>query len=329
MKIKFLCISFASLCLFNCEQPTTTLYVGTYTGGNSEGIYQFQFNSETGALTNKQLAATSENPSYITYSPDKTYIYAVNETENGTVSAFKVNSNKGLSFINKVSSNGADPCHVAINQNGDKAIVSNYTGGNFALYTIKNDGALNEAFQILDPINDTLTYRLSNDKYELIAPSIVELDGKSGPRHFSLTKDGKFIYIINELSSTITSARKIGNAFELIETVSTLDTNFKDESYSAHIDLSEDEQFLYGSNRGENSMVVFKRDPNSGTLKKIQNISVNGDWPRHFTLDPSGKFLLVANQKSNTISVFKIDKTSGKLSFLDAIELSSPVCLLF
>ena len=354
MKIKFLCISFASLCLFNCEQPTTTLYVGTYTGGNSEGIYQFQFNSETGALTNKQLAATSENPSYITYSPDKKYIYAVNETENGTVSAFKVNSNKGLSFINKVSSNGADPCHVAINQKGDKAIVSNYTGGNFALYTIKNDGALNEAFQILDHTNDTLTshahsaqffgddlytsnlglnavfnYRLSNDKYELIAPSIVELKGKSGPRHFSLTKDGKFIYIINELSSTITSARKTGNAFELIETVSTLDTNFKDESYSAHIDLSEDEQFLYGSNRGENSMVVFKRDPNSGTLKKIQNISVNGDWPRHFTLDPSGKFLLVANQKSNTISVFKIDKTSGKLSFLDAIELSSPVCLLF
>ena len=354
MKIKFLYISFAILCLFNCEQSTTKLYVGTYTDGDSEGIYQFQFNSETGALTNKQLATTAENPSFITYSPDKKYIYAVNETENGAVSAFKVEPNNALSLLNKVSSNGAHPCHVAINQNGDKAVVSNYTGGTFALYTIKNDGALNEAFQMLDHTNDSVishahsaqffgddlytsnlglnavfNYRLSNDKYELTAPSIVDLDDNSGPRHFSLTKDGKFIYIINELSSTITSARKTENGFELIETVSTLDINFKGESYCADIHLSEDERFLYGSNRGENSIVVFKRDPNSGTLKKIQNISVNGDWPRHFTLDPSGKFLLVANQKSNTISVFKIDKTDGKLSFLSAIELSSPVCLLF
>ena len=354
MKVKFLFIAVAIFCFLNCEQQTTTLYVGTYTDGDSKGIYQFQFNSETGTLSKKQLAATTKNPSFITYSPDKKYMYAVNETENGAVSAFKVEDNNTLSFINKVSSNGASPCHVAINEDGDKAIVSNYTGGNFSLYTIKNDGALNEAFQILDHTTDSVishahsaqffgndlytsnlglnavfNYRLANNTYELISPSIVEIPDNSGPRHFSLTKDGKFIYIINELSSTITSARKTEKGFEVIETVSTLDSHFKGESYCADIHLSEDEQFIYGSNRGENSMVVFKRDPQSGVLEKIQNISVQGDWPRHFTLDPTGKFVLVANQKSNNISVFKVDKTNGKLSFLHDVKLSSPVCLLF
>ncbi|WOD44665.1 lactonase family protein [Hwangdonia lutea] len=331
-----------------------TLYVGTYTNGASEGIYQFEFNSESGELTNKQLAASSENPSFISYWPDKNFMYAVNENDNGHISAFKVENDKTLTFINKVSTEGAHPCHVAVNEQGDKAVVSNYTGGNFSLHTIKNDGALNEAFQVIDHKTDSIashahsaqffkddllvsdlgrnavfSYRLNSDKYELVSPSIVNLDENSGPRHFSLTKDGNFIYIINELSSTITSAKKTENGFELIETLSTLDANFKGESYCADIHLSKDEQFLYGSNRGENSIVVFKRDTVSGKLNKTQNMSVHGDWPRNFTIDPTGKFLLVANQKSNNISVFKIDEISGTLRFLHAVELPSPVCLLF
>ncbi|MFD1614471.1 lactonase family protein [Gelatiniphilus marinus] len=353
MKLKLLLLIF-TLILFNCSIPNTLLFVGTYTNGDSEGIYQFQFNSETGALTEKKLATTSKNPSFITYSPDKNYLYAVNENENGSVSAFKVEDNKTLTFINKVSTQGAHPCHVAINAQGDKAVVSNYTGGNFSLHNIKNDGALNEAFQVLDHKTDSIVshahsaqffnddlyasdlgrnavfnYRLANNKYELISPSIVNLESNSGPRHFSLTKDGNFIYMINELSSTITSAKKTEKGFEFIETLLTLDDDFKGISYCADIHLSKDEQFLYGSNRGENSIVVFRRDTVFGKLNKIQNMSVHGNWPRNFTIDPTGKFLLVANQKSNNISVFKIDKISGTLSFLHAVELSSPVCLLF
>ncbi|WP_034041843.1 lactonase family protein [Wocania ichthyoenteri] len=346
-----------ALTLFNCKSESnllSTLYIGTYTDGDSKGIYQFQFNSETGALTEKQLATTSVNPSFITYSADKNYMYAVNETENGTVSAFKVETDKTLTFINKASTHGEHPCHIAINEQGNKAVVSNYTGGNFSLHTIKDDGALNEAFQVLEHKTDSIVshahsaqffktdlyatdlglnavfnYRLSNQTYKLISPSIVDLENESGPRHFSLTNDGKYIYIINELSSTITSAKKTENGFEFIETISTLDDDFNDASYCADIHLSKDEQFLYGSNRGENSIVVFKRDVTSGKLNKIQNISVHGDWPRNFTIDPTGKFLLVANQKSNNISVFTIDETSGKLSFLNAVEFPSPVCLLF
>ncbi|MDO5978385.1 lactonase family protein [Flavivirga spongiicola] len=352
-KLFLLCLS---ICLLNCANPNTSLYVGTYTDGDSEGIYQFQFNTETGELTNKQLAAISENPSYLTYSPDKNYVYAVNENEDGTTSSFKVEDDNRLTSLNIVSTHGAHPCHISVNESGDKAIASNYTGGNASIYTIKNDGSLNDSFQILNHNIDSIVshahsaqfhkdnlyisdlgkngvykYQLDHNKkdYRLVTPSIIKMTDHAGPRHFSLTKDGQFIYIINEYANTITSGKKTDNGFELLENTSTLDDGFKGASYCADIHLSKNEDFLYGSNRGENSMAVFKRNPSDGTIEKTQNISVYGDWPRNFTLDPTGKFMLVANQKSHNISVFKINKENGKLTFLHSTDLPSPVCLLF
>ena len=343
-----------AMSLLNCAIPNTPLYVGTYTNGDSEGIYQFQFNTETGELSNKQLAVSAENPSFITFSTDKNYIYAVGEGSTSAVSSFKVIEDSSLKLINIVNSNGKGPCHISVNQLGDKAVVSNYGGGTVSIYNINDNGSLNGAHQIfnhnVDSIvshahsaqfykdqlyvsdlgkNGVYNYTLENENYTLIDSSIVNMTKNAGPRHFSLTKDGQFIYIINEYANTITSGKKTDNGFELLENISTLDDNFKEKSYCADIHLSENEDFLYGSNRGENSIVVFKRDVTSGKLEKIQNISVHGDWPRNFTIDPSGKFLLVANQNSHNISVFKIDKNSGKLNFLHSVELPSPVCLLF
>lgn len=351
MKTKLLLFLFA---LLNIKCQNIPLYVGTYTNGDSEGIYQFQFNTETGELNTKSLAVSTENPSFITFSADKKYIYSVSEGSTSAVSSFKVVEDGSLKLVNSVSSNGKGPCHVSINQLGDKAVVSNYGGGTVSIYNINDDGSLNDAHQIfnhnVDSIvshahsaqffknqlyvsdlgkNGVYNYELENENYSLVNSSIVNMTENAGPRHFSLTKDGQFIYIINEYANTITSGKKAGNSFELLQDISTLDDHFKEKSYCADIHLSENEDFLYGSNRGENSIVVFKRDIKTGILDKIQNISVHGDWPRNFTLDPTGKFLLVANQKSHNISVFKIDKKSGKLNFLHSVELPSPVCLLF
>ena len=300
------------------------------------------------------MAAKIENPSYLNYSPDKKHIYAVIENEKGMVSAFKIEDSGHLNLLNKVSTHGAHPCHVAINKSGNKAIVSNYTGGNASIYAITNDGTLTEALQVLDHNNDSIAshvhfaqfyknqlyvsdlgkndvynYQLENNTYKLIDSSIVALTNNSGPRHFSLTNNGEFIYVINEYGSSITTGKKNENGFDKIDEDSTLDINYKGGNSCADIHLSKDERFLYGSNRGENSIAVFNRDIETGKLDKIQNISVNGDWPRNFTLDPSGKFLLVANQRSENISVFKINGETGKLSFLHSIDLPSPVCLLF
>ncbi|MBJ6369141.1 lactonase family protein [Snuella sedimenti] len=356
MKIKLVFICLATLCLTNCSIPHSSLYVGTYTSGESEGIYKFQFNTETGELSELQLVAKTENPSFLSYSPDRNYIYAVNENENGSVSAFKIDTNGMLSHLNTVDSNGAHPCHIAINTTGNRAVVSNYTGGTVSLYAIHSNGHLDKAYKVFnhnapDSIshahsahfykdklyvsdlgrNGLYNYQLSENQedYNLITPSIVNMTENAGPRHFTMTKDGQFIYIINEYANTVTSAKKSNGAFELLEHVSTLKDDFKGESYCADIHLSKDEHFLYGSNRGENTIVVFKRDKQSGKLEKIQNMDVQGNWPRNFSLDPSGNFLLVANQKSNNISVFKVDSDSGKLSFLHSVDLPSPVCLLF
>ncbi|WP_445731315.1 lactonase family protein [Mariniflexile sp.] len=354
MKFKLFLFALISA-LFNCKAQQLPLYVGTYTDGDSEGIYKMQFNAKTGTLSDKQLAIAIENPSFITFSPDKKFIYAVGEGSSSAVTALKVKMDGTLKFVNKVSSEGKGPCYVSVNGSGNKAVVSNYVGGTMALYNINADGSLNNASQVFDHNtaeqkshahsaqfygndlyssdlgrNAVYLYQTKDGKaYELKTPSIVEMTENAGPRHFSLTKDGQFIYIINEYASTITSAKKVDGHFELINHTSTLSDEYKGHNSSADIHLSKDETFLYGSNRGENSIAVFKRDVKTGMIEKIQNMNVHGDWPRNFTLDPSGKFLLVANQKSHNISVFNIEPSTGKLSFLQDVKVTSPVCLLF
>ena len=353
MKFKLFLMSLMSGLLY-CNAQNTPLYIGTYTDGESEGIYQLQFNTKTGALSNLQLAVATENPSFIAYSPDKQFLYAVSENTSGSVSAYKIQQTGSLNFLNKVKSNGAAPCHVSVNKAGDKIVVSNYTGGSASIYNISNDGKLNEAFQIFnfntpDKIshahsaqfykdelfmadlgtNSVYQYKLSGDKYQLENKNLVKMLGNPGPRHFALTKNGKYIYIINEYGGSVTSVKKTTDGFEQIDYDSTLDENYKGKNSCADIHLSKDENYLYGSNRGENSIAVFKRNKKDGTIEKIQTMSVHGDWPRNFTLDPTGKYLLVANQKSHNISVFSIDSSSGKLTFLHDTKAPSPVCLLF
>jgi len=353
MKLKLYTI-LLTLSLLNCKAQDTTLYVGTYTNGDSEGIYKLTFNTTTGVLTNKQLAAKTENPSYLSYSPDKKHIYAVNENEKGMVSAFEIQDNGHLKSLNKVSTHGAHPCHVAINKSGNKAIVSNYTGGNASIYSIKNDGSLTEAFQVLDHnIDSTVShvhsaefyknqlyisdlgknavsnYQLENNIYKLVNSSMVDLTNNAGPRHFSLTNNGEFVYIINEYGSSITTGKKNKNGFDKIDEDSTLEVNYEGKNSCADIHLSKDEHFLYASNRGENTIAVFKRNTNKGTINKIQTISVHGNWPRNFTLDPTGKFLLVANRWSHNISVFSVNTSTGMLKFMHDTKISEPVCLLF
>lgn len=352
-KLFFLCLMAS---IIDCNAQSIPLYTGTYTDGDSQGIYQATFNTETGELSHFKLAAETQDPSYIAYSPNKRFIYAVGEGGEGTVSAFKVKENGTLEFLNTVPSNGGAPCHISINPAGNKAVVSNYVGGNVSVYEIKDDGTLNPAYQVFEynttekashahsaqffksnlfvsdlGMDAVYIYTLNNDgkTYDLVSSSSVSIQEKAGPRHFVITKDGNFIYNINEYASTITASKKEINGFLLIDHYSTLAKDYKGANSCADIHLSKNENFLYGSNRGENTIVVFKRNTVDGTLTQIQNIDVEGEWPRNFTIDPSGKFLLVANQKSNNISVFKINSESGTLSYLSSVKTPSPVCLLF
>ncbi|SDW10933.1 6-phosphogluconolactonase [Lutibacter oricola] len=331
-----------------------TLYVGSYTKNTeSEGIYTYSFNQKTGVLNNKKLIAKTVNPSYLAISKNKKLLYTVSENgKDGVVKAYNITKKGKLNFINEVNSNGAGPCHVEINKSTNKVVTSNYGGGTVSIYNVNKNGSLNEAFQVIDHNikedkarahsaqflknnlfiadlgRDFLSHYIKKNNNYVLKKQHLMKNG-AGPRHFEISKKGKFIYVINELNSTVTVLKNDGGNYKNVQSIGTLKHGYIGKNSCADIHLSKNGKYLYGSNRGENSIVVFKVDKKTGKLLKIQNISVEGNWPRNFKLSPNGKFMLVANQKSNNISVFKVDKTSGKLTYKNSYNTPSPVCLKF
>ena len=228
-------MTFLSLMILNCSNPETQLYIGTYTDGASEGIYRVSFNLETGEITDKTLVAESTNPSFLAFSKDKQFLYAVNEIKDGAVSSFRIEDDGQLTEINKVSTQGAHPCHVSVNESDDKLVVSNYSGGNASLHTLNEDGSLSEAIQVFNHNRDSIAahahsgefrddelfiadlgrnaiyrYLQNEDNYKLKDSSIVRMPDNAGPRHFRISKDGKFIYIINEYDNSVTVGKRNG-----------------------------------------------------------------------------------------------------------------------
>lgn len=352
--MKSLCYIIVSVFFFNSHAQMHKLYVGTYTKTNSEGIYQLNFNSETGKLSDLKLAIPIDNPSFIAYSPDRKYLYSTNGSYSGFVSSYKIQDDGSLLLLTRVSSMGKGPCHISIKEDGTKVSVSNYGGGSIAIYPVNKDGSLAEASQVFNHNsknrqahthsalffkeelfvadlgrNAIYQYKLKDDMYQLISDGIIKTKGNPGPRHFKLTKNGKYIYVINEYGATITSIKRTKKGFKVIDEDSTLQPEFTEFNKCADIHISKDEQFIYGSNRGENTIAVFKRNLKSGKINKIQTQSVQGDWPRNFTIDPTGNFLLVANMRTENIAVFCIDKTTGALSYMHDFKVPEPICLLF
>jgi 6-phosphogluconolactonase len=335
-------------------------YVGTYTSNASNGIYKYQLNND-GTLDSIGLAANSENPSYLTFNHDKKYLLAVNELEEGAVESFEVTDS--LKFISKSPSGGTHPCYVSTNKAG-YVLAANYSSGNVGLLRLNNNGTLSELLDIQQHKGEGVTARqkaphahssrfdersntiisadLGTD--ELVFSSIdtiknkltpnkqysLKMDAGAGPRHFEFHPYKNWIYVVNELNSTVTIVKKTKSGFyEKIASVSTLPEDFNEVNYSADIHISEDGKFLYASNRGHNSIAVFNVDKNSGLIKLIANTSTHGTWPRNFSLSPNGEFLLVANQNSNNIVSLKRDKSTGLLTFKSEINAPSPVCILF
>jgi len=343
-----------------------TLYIGTYTSGKSEGIYVYRLDQLTGELQ-RAGAVKSENPSFLAIDPGKRFLYAVNETPNGSVSSFQIDRKTGeLSFLNQQSSAGADPCHVTVDSQSKSVLVANYTSGSVAALPVQRGGSLGAPVDVeqhegsgpreqqkgphahcikLDRANrfafaadlgndQVMIYRFNpaTGKLEPATQAAATVHPGAGPRHLTFHPDGKFLYVINELDSSLTTfkydaARGTLTAFE---TVSTLPREFTGQSFCADVHVSKSGRFLYGSNRGHNSIVVFEIGARDGRLKLIEHVSTAGKWPRNFVIDPSGQFLLVANQHTDNVVVFRIDAQSGRLTPTgQSVEIPTPVCLQF
>ncbi|WPO77376.1 lactonase family protein [Flavobacterium sp. KACC 22761] len=367
MKRIFL-VLFSALVLTTAKaQSKFNLLVGTYTNKcQSNGIYVYEFNAASGDFKLKNSSENVISPSYLSVSPNNKFIYAVNE--NGTqsaVSAFGFDAASGkLKFLNTNDALGADPCHLI---NDDKnVIVANYSGGNIVVFKKNADGSITTVQQLIQHegkgpnvarqekahvhqvvFSPDKKFVLSNDlgldkvfiyKYNptsknemLTLKGTVDVKSGSGPRHLTFSKDGKFVYLIQELDATLTtfSYDKTGN-LKLIAETSILPKDFKGATGSAAIKISPDGNFLYATDRGDvNAISVFKilKD---GKIELVEQQSTLGKGPRDFAIDPSGNYLLVGHQYTNDIIIFKRDKTTGKLTDTSKkIELCSPVGLVF
>jgi len=347
------------------SENITSFYVGTYTDTKSKGIYSYSL-TDSGKIKKIKLVAETNSPSFLTKSIDGNYLLAANELNSvnggGTIESYKILSDS-LEFISRQSSGGAHPCFVAINENG-YVLTANYSSGNVGLLKMDKTGVLSEVLDVQHHISDNQrrknekahahsAYFIDNDQFisadlgtneiwfsginrvknkiEPNKPSFLKIPGENpGPRHIAFHPKKDWIYIINELNSTVTLVKKVDeNKYEVNSSFSTLPEYYMDKSFCADIHISNDGKFLYGSNRGHNSIAIFEINQESGVLRSIGHESVKGDWPRNFALSPDNEFLLVANQRSENIVSFKRDKSTGLLTFVEEVKVPSPVCILF
>jgi 6-phosphogluconolactonase len=286
--------------------------------------------------------------------------------KSGAVSAFAINQTTGdLKFLNKQPSLGGAPCHVSTSANGKFVLVANYVGGNIAVFPVQKDGKLGASIDLeqhsgsgvnLERQEAAHAHSINLDKNnryaiacdlgidKIMVYQFDEQTGKlksnkqpffqskagAGPRHFAFHPNGKTAFVVNELDSTITvfSYDDSQGTLKEVQTVPTLPADFSGANTCADIHVAPNGKFLYGSNRGHDSIVSYRINEKTGELELIEHTMTGGKTPRNFAIDPTGKLLLAANQNSDSIVVFRIDEKSGKLSRTEnAAKVPSPVCL--
>lgn len=360
------------------EPPSALrVYVGTYSGKESKGIYMLRLDLDKGTLGEPELAAETRNPTFLALHPGGRFLYAVGEIGDfggkkaGAVSAFAIEPSGKLTLLNQQPSGGPGPCHVTVDREGRNVLAANYGGGSVCVIPIAEDGKLKEptcviqhegkganprrqagphahsinldaagrfAFAADLGLDKVLVYRFDPAAGKLAPndPPAAQVSPGAGPRHFAFHPGGKFAYVINELSSTITafSYDAAAGRLDTVQTVPTLPgavlARGMAGNSTAEVQVHPSGQFVYGSNRGHDSIAIFAVDQASGKLKTIGHESTQGKTPRNFGIDPSGRYLLAANQGTNNLVLFRIDAATGKLTATGSTAtVGAPVCVKF
>lgn len=344
------------------------VFVGTYTKAGSEGIYVFKMNASDGSLK-KVSSIVSENPSYLALSPDKKFLYAANENgkNKGGVTAFSFDRATGkLTKINEQLSNGDHPCYISVDPSNKWVAVGNYSGGNFSVYPILENGGIGTAAQVIKhsggsvdkgrqegPHVHSVVFTpdgkylvvtdLGTDKImaypfnasaskpvaEQADPQVSSTPG-SGPRHIVFHKALPYAYVIEEMSGMV-AAYDVNNPEREIQRINSHPADYKGSIGSAAIKISNDGKFLYASNRGEsNTIAVFAIDQSNGQLQSKGFVKSGGKGPRDFSIDPSDAFLYAANGESDNITIYKRNKETGLTTGEGkSMAIPAPVCILF
>ena len=284
----------------------------------------------------------------------------------GAVTAFAIDDATGmLKQLNQQSSVGSGPCHLTVDATGKNVLVANYGSGGVAVLPIAEDGALKPASCFIqhegkgsDPsrqegphahsvnldaankfafvadlgLDKVLVYAFDADAGTITPNSkpFGKVAPKAGPRHFAFHPGGKFAYVINEMGNTVTAFAydPATGSLEEIQSISSLPADFKGTSYTADVQVHPSGKFLYGSNRGHDSIAAFAIDEKTGKLEFLEAESTQGKTPRNFAMDPAGNFLFAENQDTDTVVVFRIDRATGKLEPTGTkVSVPMPVCI--
>jgi 6-phosphogluconolactonase len=361
-------LALLAIAITAAEAQEYFVYFGTYTATLSKGIYAYRFDPSTEQLTSLGVVAEAPNPSFLAIRPDHRFLYAVNWKASGdqpgnTVSAFSIDRHTAkLTFLNKVSSHGEMPTHLAVDARGETLLVANYGTGTVASFPILSDGRLGEAVTVDQHSGPKVTahdagphahavlfspdqrlayaadlgldrvyaYRFDPAGHSLSPwdPPYTSAPAGSGPRHLALDPNGRFLYVNNETSSSVTVFLR--SSLKQIQTISTLPAGFQGTNSTAEIQMDRRGRFLYVSNRGNDSIAVFSVNSATGKLAPVEHVSTQGKTPRNFSLDPDGRYLFAANEGTGTVVLFHVDPGSGRLSPTGKVlNVPSPSCVVF
>jgi 6-phosphogluconolactonase len=345
---------------------TALLYIATQDPARM-GITVAQFDTDTGVLSSPTLAMETRDPAHFAVSADGRHLYMCNTGTPGGVRAFAIeNPHTGaLTFQNYKESVGRGPSYVSVDKSGHYVLDANYGGGYVEVYSLNADGSLNQQTAMVqhqgssvhpqrqtkpyahwirtDPTNKfalvsdlgtdkIVVYRFDHGKLTPNDPAFVKVAPGSGPRHLAFHPNGKWLYATQELSNQVLAFNWDSHHGTLtqFQAVNTLADGFSGPSTAAEVVIRQDGRFLYASNRGEDSIVVFAIDQKNGGLRLVQRVSSRGKTPRFFTLDPTEKWLVAGNQEGANVVVFKVDATSGELTPQgDPVAINKPMGIVF
>jgi len=341
------------------------LLIGTYTNtGKSKGIYSYSLDMKTGAFDQKSVATGVSNPSFLTMTPDRKFVYSVNESTKGSAAnSFSFNERTGkLTLLNSSLTKSDGPCFITSTDH--HVFTANYGGGSLSVFGRKADGSLTDALQVIQHVGKSINterqnephvhqviispdkkYLLANDlgtdkvtvyKYNpqatndvLIPSDTLSVKPGSGPRHSTFSKDGTKLYLLHEIDGSVSVINMKNGKLSMIQQT-TVVKNDKVVVRAADIHLSPDEKFLYATNRGTANDITCFSVGKDGQLTFKQQISTGGEGPRNFAISPDGKYVLVAHQMTDNIVIFKRDSKTGLLTKTGKqIEVGAPVCVLF
>ena len=340
---------------------------GKVVKGRGEGIYQLLLDQERERLLLTGEICCCVNPSYLSLDSDGSHMYVANERKEsdgiagGTVSAYKVNRDTGaLTLLNRRYTKGTDPCYVTVHP--ACVYVCNYGSGSIAAYPVARDGSLDEMAQFIQyegssvhesrqtgPQAHSMTlygnenyglvcnlgtdrieaYRIDKSGRMILMPesSIASRPG-AGPRHQEFSADGRYLYTVTELDSTVSVYRydQQKQRFFEIQIIATLAADFKGENTCADIHIAPDGSFLYVSNRGNSTIAIYHVDKANGCLALSGHMGSGGEVPRSFAITPDGRHMIAANQNSDNIVLFRV-REDGMLEQTDEISIFNPVCV--